>query len=127
MKKLLLLLPLFMAGCGPSTYVLYAQTLPLTIHASWNPNPPAENVVKYVLTLDGTPIDEPTATDATCMCVKVPLTIASFGSHSVTVKACNLLVSTDPASFNCGAASMAVNFVVNASPATVPTGGKVGQ
>lgn len=121
-----LLFPLLSVGCGPG-FVAYAQSLPATIHAQWTPNPASDNVTKYVLTLDGTPIDEPTALDATCSCVRVPLVVPSFGAHTATIRACSLLVSTDPTSSTCGPVSVAVAFTLNPAPTTAPSNGKVTQ
>jgi hypothetical protein len=108
MKRLLLLPLLGVAavGCSPSPtgVVLYAQSLPATLHSSISPNPASDNVVKYQLIVDGgTPIDVGTTLDTTSCtpgCIRTAFTVNSFGVHTVTWRAANLMPPDVPTSFD---------------------------
>ncbi len=118
---------LALAACamftGPGRVVLYAQSLPATVHAQWDPPAAAENVTGYTMTLDGgTPIPVGITIDPTCSCIRAPLTVPAFGSHTLTVVANNLLISGDPGSTQSGSPA-AVGFVL--AKAAVVTNGKV--
>jgi len=117
------------AGCifsKPSGgLVLYAQTVPTAVRAQWSPNVAADGVLSYQVTLDGgTPITVVPTVDVTCSCVQTPLNIPAFGSHTVTVTATNLLVSTDPNSGQQSSAPTLITFSLNRSPSAV-TGGTI--
>jgi hypothetical protein len=92
-----------LAACAmftsPGRVVLYAQTLPTTVHAVWDAPAATDNIINYTLTLDsGQALTVPNVLDASCSCIRTALTVSSFGSHSVSVVANNLLLSGDPTS-----------------------------
>lgn len=94
---------LALAACAlftrPGAVVVYAQTLPATVHAQWDPPAATDNVTNYTMTLDGgSPVTVPNVVDQSCSCIRTPLTVPAFGSHTVAVVANNLLISTDPGS-----------------------------
>lgn len=104
---------------------LFAQ-VPATVHAAWNPNPAADNVVQYQLTLDSaTPIIVLPATCSATQCPSAPLavTVPTFGLHSLSIVACNLFISGDPASIQCGPPDT-ISFTLAIAPVVV-AGGKV--
>lgn len=118
---------LALAACamftGPGRVVLYAQSLPATVHAQWDPPAPGENVTGYQMTLDnGTPIAVANTVDPSCSCIRSPLTVPAFGAHTLTVVATNLLISGDPASTQIGSPAV-VGFTL--AKAAVVTNGKV--
>ena len=78
--------------------VIYAQTLPVTLHAQWTPNPTSENVTAYQLTLDTATPQTIAPTVCTATLCDTPLVVTTFGAHTVSLTAQNLEVSTDPAS-----------------------------
>jgi len=102
--------------------VLFAQSLPVTDHVVWTPNVASDNVTNYVVTVDTVPQNFAPAscTVAQCSC---PITIATFGSHTVTVAAQNQPISTDPTSTQTSAPA-SVTFTQNTTPA-VTTGATV--
>lgn len=122
------LLPL-LVSCGPGM-VVYAQSLPATLHATVQPRPAGENVVKYQLIVDGgTPIDVTTTLDTVnCSpgCIRTAFTVATFGAHSTVWRAANLQLSTDPTSFRFSPNSVTVAFTLNQDP-SAPVGGTVTQ
>lgn len=104
--------------------VLLLQTLSITLHAQWNPNPPAENVVQYVMTIDGgSDVVIPAVSCAPTVCSQA-YSVPSFGAHAVTLKAQNLLISTTPTSLQSGP-TVALSYTLGATPSAVG-GGKVG-
>lgn len=111
--------------------VLTAQTLPANLGATWNKNPAAENVVRYVLRLDG--IDLPAIPVTTTSCPTAGTTcstrfdVPSFGAHSVTIRASNLKLSGDPTSFQDGPVSAPIAFTLNQTPQTATAGLQVTQ
>ncbi len=116
MKRLLLLAVLGLSACSMSIagVVLYAQGVPLTFHAAWDQNPPAENVVSYKATLDGNaPI---VVLPATCTpgCT-VALTVTALGSHTVNLQATNLDAFGTPQD----SLPAVLTFVVKAAPGRV--------
>jgi hypothetical protein len=118
---------LALAACAlftrPGSVTLYAQSLPATIHAQWDPPAAADNVTNYTMTLDGgAPVTVPNVVDQTCTCIRTALTVPAFGSHTVSVVANNLLVSTDPTSTQ-SSTPTAVSFTL--ARAAVITNGKV--
>jgi len=130
MKKrftLATLAALTLAACAlltrPGSVVLYAQTLPATVHAQWDPPAAADNVTGYTMTLDGgAPVNVPNTIDPSCTCVRTPLTVPAFGAHTVSVVANNLLISTDPTSTQ-SSTPTAIAFTL--ARAAVVTNGKV--
>jgi len=92
-----------LAACAiftrPGAVTLYAQTLPATIHAQWDPPAAADNVTGYTMTLDGgAPVNVPNTIDPSCSCVRTALVVPAFGAHTLNVVAINLLISSDPTS-----------------------------
>jgi hypothetical protein len=107
----------------PGAVVLYAQTLPATIHAQWDPPAAGDNVTSYTMTLDGgAPVTVANTVDQSCSCIRSPLTVPTFGAHTVAVVANNLLLSTDPTSTQTSSPT-SVSFTL--AKAAVVTGGKV--
>jgi hypothetical protein len=104
----------------PGLQVLYAQSLPVTLHASWNANPVGENIVKYQLAVDAAPLLDVTG-------LTTAFSVSTLGVHAVKVRACNLAVSVDPASIQCSPYSTTANFTVSAPPATAPAAPVVTQ
>mgnify|MGYP003394913302 CR=1 FL=1 len=96
---------------------LYAQTLPTTLGANWNPNPASEAVIKYTLTVDGgTPIIIlPSSCTPTVCTTRFPLT--TWGSHTVSLVAVNLRLSSDPSTEQTSPAS-SMSFVLAQAPNT---------
>jgi hypothetical protein len=119
--SLLALTAVLSIGCSrnPVFPILYAQTLPVTLHANWNANPPADNVVKYQLAVDAAPLLDVVG-------IVTPFSVSTLGTHTVKVRACNLVVSVDPTSIQCGSYSSTFAFTVSPSPA-IPTGLTVTQ
>ena len=86
---------------------LSAQTFPLTIKAYWNPNPIADGVTSYTLSVDGgAPVTVPniSTNDTNCPivtypsgCIMAPVTIAASGQHTFAVVAVNPWASSAPA------------------------------
>ena len=100
----------------------YAQ-VPATVHAVWNPNPAADLVTQYQITVDaGTPIVVPLTACTATTCTQ-QLTIPAFGSHTVVLVAQNLKLSTDPTSIQSGPPA-SVTFSLGAVP-TVVTGQRI--
>jgi hypothetical protein len=133
MKRITLatLAALVLAACamftGPARLTLYAQSVPFVAHAQWDPAPAAEGVTSYTMTLDGgAPITVAPTVDPACSCIRTPLTIPAFGSHTVAITATNLLLSTDPASGQQSSAPAVITFSLNRSPGAI-TGGKIGK
>jgi hypothetical protein len=121
---------LVLAGCivglHPTTPVaiVYAQSVPAVVHAQWAPNPASDNVTSYVVVVDSdAPITVAPTVDATCACVQAPITLNAFGNHTVTFKAVNQMLSTDPASAQTSAPTV-VSFALN-KPASTVTGAAV--
>ena len=86
------LIPILLVAAGLSACLttLAAQTLPLQVTASWDPNPATDAVTGYVLTLDAEPpIAVAPVTDPACTCVHAPLTIGTAGAHTIRVVAQN--------------------------------------
>lgn len=118
-----LLAALALAACaifnGPARVTLYAQSLPATVHAVWDPPAAAENVTGYTLTVDGgAPVNVANVTDPACSCIKAPITVGAFGAHSVSVVANNLLISGDPSSVQTSAPAVAAFTLAKAATVT---------
>jgi len=132
MKKTLFLLPLVLVACAvalkrPIVPVLYAQTLPATVHAHFTPRPATENVTQYSVVLDGgAPVIAQASTACSATDCSVALSVPTFGSHSVTAASQNFLVSTDPTTVQSSTPTAAVAFVLAASP-SAPSGTTVKQ
>lgn len=108
----------------PYLILALLQTLSITLRAQWNPNPPAENVVQYVMTIDGgNDIVIPAASCTPTLCSQT-YSVPSFGAHNVTLKAQNLLISTLPTSLQSGPV-VTLPYTLGATPTGV-SGGKVG-
>ena len=93
--------------------------VPATVHATWVPNPAADNVVQYLITVDTLP--PVVALAAVCgptICGPVALTVPTFGLHTAVMVAQNLKFSGDPTSLQSGP-STTVTFTLGAVPAVV--------
>ena len=129
-RALLVLLVLaIVAGCilsrgGPGVLVLEAQSVPVVLRVQWDPNAATENVSQYRVTLDGgAPITVGPVVDPACACVQSPITVATFGAHTVSVVAVNLGLSDDPASAQVSDPT-SISFTLNPPPGAVK-GGKI--
>ena len=114
-----LALAVVLTGCalfthtGSGVIVLDAQTLPYTAHAQWDPPPAADNVTNYQVTLDGgAPMNVAPIVNTTCACIQTPITLATAGTHTVSVVAQNQALSTDPATIQ-SSAPTSVTFQLN--------------
>lgn len=116
-KALLSLLTIVLVACAVHVTpiingtVLYAQSLPASLHAQWDIPPANNNIISYKVSLDGgtatvIPVANVTL-DNTCNCVKVPITVPSLGNHTLSVISTYQFISTDP------------NSVQDSAPATV--------
>lgn len=121
----LIALALFAVFCAPKLppivspgIVLYAQSLPATVTATWNPNPSVENDVDYLVTVDGGAPVTVLATTCTATQCKAVLSLATYGSHTVTATAQNQKVSDDPALQSGPPAS--ITFTLNPAPTVAP-------
>ena len=129
LKSIVLLALLIVAGCVLATrtrpVILEAQSVPTTVRAQWDPNNAAEGVTAYRVVLDGgAPITVAPTLDAACSCVTTPITLSSFGSHTLSVTAVNLLLSSDPGSEQQTSDPTTLAFSLNRSPSKV-TGGTI--
>lgn len=119
MKSLVLALAFLCLATAAS-----AQTLSISLHATWNPNLAADNVVSYKVVVDGgAPVIVPASACSPTQC-SVAFTVTSFAGHNVTLTAQNLLISTTPASLQDGP-TVAVPFSLNVKAGAV-AGGAVG-
>lgn len=110
---------------APRKIRLYAQTVPFTAHASWNPNATAEAVQFYTVSLDGgAGVQVPASTCSASTC-SAAVVVPTFGAHAVAVTATNFLLSTDPNSPQTGPAS-SVAFTLAQAP-KAPAGATVGR
>ena len=118
--------PFYVALLATITFAAYvlAQT-PATVHATWTPNPTTDNVVDYIVSVDG--VAAATVLASACsatVCPAAPgqlLTIPTFGLHSVSVVAQNLKLSTDPTSLQSGPADT-IAFTLGSIPVVVSGG-----
>lgn len=79
-----------LAACGTAGLVLYAQSVPLTVHVAWDPEPAVLAVTGYTVTLDGgSPLSVPANACGPQVC-STPLVIGTTGPHSINVTATNL-------------------------------------
>ena len=83
---------LLIGGCAgaASVAIVSAQSLPVTKTLAWDPNPPAEGVLHYTVTMDGVIVGSPTATTQAVI-------FTTPGAHTLTVSATNQW-DTGPAS-----------------------------
>lgn len=101
----------------PTGIVLYAQSLPATVHVKFDTPPASQGITGVIITLDGTvlPVVPLPAPTASCSCTLVPLVLNTAGSHTVIAAPTNQLVSTDPTSSQTGP-GVTVQFSLNAAP-----------
>jgi len=106
----------------PIGVILYAQALPATVHASWTPNVASDAVTQYQVTLDAGPaaIILPAACTAT-LCTSAAVSVAAYGAHVLTLRACNLKIGTDPTTLQCSA-TLTLPFTLNAPPGAIAGG-----
>lgn len=132
-KVLLSLLAIALVACAVHVTpvgetILYAQTLPANIHATWDIPPAGNNIISYKVSLDGgtaTVIPVANATvDSTCNCIKVPITVPALGAHTLSVISTYQFISTDPNSVQ-DSTPATINFTLAA--ATVVTHAKAVQ
>lgn len=123
MKRYLILSLIFLAACAsivthPTTgLILYAQSLPSVKHAVWTPDAASFNVTNYVVTIDGVAQNVAPGVCTPTQC-SAAVSVTSFGSHTVTVVAQNLALSTDPTSTQSSAAA-SVTFTLNQAAPSV--------
>lgn len=98
--------------------VLYAQTLPATVHVVWTPSAVDSShsaPVQYsVVTDSGTPVIVQASACTTNLC-STAITVNSFGGHSTVVSAQNFQIDSDPATLQSVSAA-AVVWVLNQGP-----------
>lgn len=101
----------------PGTVVLFAQSVPTTVTASWNANPAADNVTQYQVALDGGAalVVLPAACVAGVCKATVP--VNSFGAHAVALTAGNLKIDSDPTTLQLSTPA-ALSFRLNPAAAT---------
>ena len=98
--------------------------VPATVHAIWNPNPVADNVVQYQITVDSAaPVTVLASSCSATACGPTLLTVGTFGLHSASIVAQNLKLSTDPTSLQSGPA-LVIPFTLGSVPVVV-AGGKI--
>ena len=106
--------------------ILASQSLqaqvPATVHATWTPNPSTDNIVQYQVTLDIAAPITVLPTVCTTICSQI-LTVPAFGSHTISLVAQNLKLSTDPTSLQ-SSTPTTITFTLGAMP-TVVAGLKV--
>ncbi len=118
MRKLLIISAFVLVHLGCiSTPVLFAQTLPITITVTWDPNPAGQNVSSYDVKLDnGTTI--PVIATAT---PSAQVSVSAFGHHVVEVIAKSVSITCDDPT-QCNTVSISVSapatagFTLNPSP-----------
>lgn len=121
----ILILGVCFYGCSP-VITLEAQSLPASVHVAWNPNATSDNVIGYVVLLDGANpqvVGLSACSATTCVAA---VSVGAVGAHAITVAAQNLALSADPNSVQTGPASNPVNFTLNLVPAKV-SGATVGK
>src|SRR3990167_2295339 len=102
-------------GCLAALPVLYAQSLPATLTASWAPNPASDNVLDYQVTLDGgVPVTAPVSACTLTLCA-ARFDVAAYGPHSLTVAAQNCRVDV-LGDLQTALASDPATFVLSAAP-----------
>ena len=107
---------------GPARVELYAQAVPATLKARWDPNPATDNVTEYRITLNGgAPIVVAPTLNAACSCIQQEITIPAFGAYTVAVVAVNQSLSTDPTSAQVSDATN-LSFTLSPPPGLVKNG-----
>lgn len=69
--------------------VLEAQALPINAIVAWTANPTSDQVLNYIVRLDGVIVGSPTG-------IEQPITITTAGIHTITVVAVNLWATSPP-------------------------------
>jgi len=87
--------------------VLHAQTLPITKTLVWDPNPAADNVTNYTVTLDAATVGNPVTTSQS-------VTFNTLGNHTLTLTATNIFGT-----------SAAQTLIVKVQSPGSPTGAKL--
>lgn len=109
----------------PTGIVLYAQTVPTTVTATWTPNATTDNATAYTVTLDsGIAISVPLTACTASLCTQI-VTVSAFGAHLAHIAAQNLKLTSDPTSTETGPAT-SVAFTLNQLPGAV-AGAAVGK
>jgi hypothetical protein len=88
----------------------------VTMRAQWDPNPPEEQVVSYLLGIDDACcVTVPHVVDPLCGCISAPVTFVGRGLHSVTLRAQNYALAGDVRSLQAGPATT-VEVRINLPP-----------
>ena len=107
---------LVVIGTTGCVQTLEAQSFPATFRAQWDTPPPGDNVTQYLFSQDGGPqVTVPATVNTACGCIEKSFTLTTAGSHTVSVVAQNLALSSDPTSLQ-SSAPLVVTFVVNGPP-----------
>jgi hypothetical protein len=105
----------------PHGRVLYAQSLPTTVHYTWSPNPASDAVVQYKVGLDAVPSQVVPLTSCTATLCTATITVATEGAHTARLLAENQRLSTDPTGgFNDSVEATPVPFVLKVTPPGKP-------
>jgi hypothetical protein len=110
---------ILIAGSAPWWWhrgpVVYAQTLPVTVHPQWSPNPVGENVVQYVVTLDGAnPVTVLASACSPTLCTAA-VVVNAFGAHVSNLVAQNLEIDSDPTTLQSSPPAI-LNWRLNQAP-----------
>lgn len=97
---------------------VYAASLPATLHATWTPNPAADNVVDYILTVDGVAQAPTLPAACTATLCTTAFSVNAWGSHTATVVAQNLDLSGTgtTGTLQSSPPSTAVTFLLSNTP-----------
>jgi hypothetical protein len=91
----------------------------VTMRAQWDPNPPEEGVVSYLLSVDDACcITVANVVDGACGCITAPVSFASRGQHRVGLRAQNYAVAGVAASLQAGP-ELVVEVYINLPPGHV--------
>lgn len=122
MKRLLskiLFMALFTSACALHSTTIFAQSLPQTLHVTFDARPAGENIVQYKLTLDGTTdfVLPANACQAGQRC-DLPFQVTSYGPHSIALVSQNQDLSGDTEVMGALQSSQAkvINFTLNPPP-----------
>ena len=77
---------------------------PVNITAVWDPNPAADNVTNYSLSVNGNNINVPTSNCNVTECTQV-ITVPSAGTYTLELRAYNFWGSSLPTTFTFNASS----------------------
>ncbi len=102
----------------PDALVLYAQTLPMTVHAIWNANPAPPPATQYSITLDGGSPVVMSASSCTSTCSQA-LTLAGFGTHQIVIVAQTQKITPSPDTSTWDSSPISLTFSLNAAPKPV--------